>query len=151
MWIKPVQDLNLNRRSISGLEPERPVTRYSSIFFNFGATWKWMFNATGRTFYAREKSRYPFYRRLAKPRGPSWRVRKMLLSAGFDPRTFQLLASRYTYYVLRPLYLRAIRKQSARDFSSTTLNLLWNPPCLLSGVPGAIPPGLELPELEHDL
>ena len=37
IWIKPVQDLNLNRRSISGLEPERHVTRYTSILF---LTWE---------------------------------------------------------------------------------------------------------------
>jgi len=34
-WIKLVQGLNLNRRSISGVEPERPVTKnYSDTVFD---------------------------------------------------------------------------------------------------------------------
>ena len=42
------------------------------------------------------KSRYPLYRRLGGPQGRSERVRKISPSPGFDPRTVQSVASRYT-------------------------------------------------------
>ena len=35
------------------------------------------------------KTRYPLYRRLGGPQGRSGRVRKILPSPGFDPRTVQ--------------------------------------------------------------
>jgi hypothetical protein len=42
------------------------------------------------------KTRHPMYRRLGGPQGPSGRVRKISPSPGFDPRTVQPLASRYS-------------------------------------------------------
>ena len=42
------------------------------------------------------KSRYPLYRRMGGPQGRSARMRKILPPPGFDPRTVQPLASRYT-------------------------------------------------------
>ena len=42
------------------------------------------------------KTRYPLYRRLGGPQGRSERVRKISPLPGFDPRTVQLVASRYT-------------------------------------------------------
>jgi hypothetical protein len=42
------------------------------------------------------KTRYPLYRRLGGPQGRSGRVRKVSPPPGFDPRTVQLLVSRYT-------------------------------------------------------
>ena len=44
------------------------------------------------------KTRYPLYRRLGGPQGRSGRVRKISPSPGFDPRTIQPGASRYTDY-----------------------------------------------------
>jgi hypothetical protein len=41
------------------------------------------------------KSRYPFYRRLGGPQGRSGRVRHILAPLGFDPRTVQLVESRF--------------------------------------------------------
>jgi len=38
---------------------------------------------------------YPLYRRLGGPKGRSARVRKIPSALGFDPRTFQAVASRY--------------------------------------------------------
>jgi hypothetical protein len=46
-----------------------------------------------------KKTRYPQYRRLGEPQGQSGRVRKISHPLGFDPRTFQPVASRYTDYV----------------------------------------------------
>jgi hypothetical protein len=45
-------------------------------------------------------TRYPLYRRLGRPQGWSGRVLKILTPLGFDPRTVQLVASRYTNYAI---------------------------------------------------
>ena len=42
------------------------------------------------------KTRYPLYRRLGGPQGRSGQVRKISRPPGFDPRTVQPVASRYT-------------------------------------------------------
>jgi hypothetical protein len=42
------------------------------------------------------KTRSPLYRRLGGLQGRSAQVRKISHQPGFDPRTFQPLASRYT-------------------------------------------------------
>jgi hypothetical protein len=42
------------------------------------------------------KTRYPLYRRLGGPQSRSGQVRKILPPPGFDPRTVQPIASRYT-------------------------------------------------------
>ena len=42
------------------------------------------------------KTRYPLYRRLGRPQGRSGQVRKISPPPGFDPRTVQPVASRYT-------------------------------------------------------
>ena len=42
------------------------------------------------------KTRYPLYRRLGEPQGRSGRMWKISPPPGFDPRTVQPLASRYT-------------------------------------------------------
>ena len=43
-----------------------------------------------------KETRYPLYRRLGGPQGRSGRVRKISPLPGFDPRTVQPVASRYT-------------------------------------------------------
>ena len=48
------------------------------------------------------KTRYPLYRRLGGPQGRSGQVRKTSPPPGFDPRTVQPVASRYTDYATRP-------------------------------------------------
>ena len=47
------------------------------------------------------KTRYPLYRRLGGPQGRSGQVRKISPPPGFDPRTVQPVASRYTDYATR--------------------------------------------------
>jgi len=42
------------------------------------------------------KTRYPLYWRLGGPQGRPGRVQKILPQPGFDPRTVQPVASRYT-------------------------------------------------------
>ena len=46
------------------------------------------------------KTRYPLYRRLGGPQGRSGRVQKILPIPGFDPRTVQHVASRYTDWAI---------------------------------------------------
>ena len=45
------------------------------------------------------KTRYPLYRRLGGPQGPSGRVQKISPLPGFDPRTAQPVASHYKIQV----------------------------------------------------
>jgi hypothetical protein len=47
-----------------------------------------------------KETRYPLYRRLGGPQGQSGRVRKILPPTGIDPRTVQIVASRYTDYAI---------------------------------------------------
>jgi hypothetical protein len=42
------------------------------------------------------KNRYPLYRRMGGPQGPSGQVRKISSPPGFDPRTVQPVAVRDT-------------------------------------------------------
>ena len=51
------------------------------------------------------KTRYPLYRRLGGPKGRSGQVRKISSPPGFDSRTVQPVASRYTHYATRPTLL----------------------------------------------
>jgi hypothetical protein len=46
------------------------------------------------------KTRYPLYRRLSGPPGRCGQVREISPSPGFDPRTVQPVASRYTYWAM---------------------------------------------------
>jgi hypothetical protein len=52
-------------------------------------------------------TRYALYRRLGRPQGRSGRVLKILPPQEFDPRTVQLVASRYTDYAIpaHPVYM----------------------------------------------
>ena len=49
------------------------------------------------------KTRYPLYRRLGGPQGRCGQVRKISPPPGFDPRTVQTVASRYTDWATRPI------------------------------------------------
>ena len=46
------------------------------------------------------KTCYPFYRRLGEPQGRSGQVLKISPQPGFDPRTVQPVASRYTDWTI---------------------------------------------------
>jgi len=47
-----------------------------------------------------KETRYPLYRRQGGPHGRSGRVRKISPPPGFDPRTLQPVASRYTDWAI---------------------------------------------------
>ena len=46
------------------------------------------------------KTQYPLHRRLGEPQRRSGQVRKISPQMGFDPRTVQPVASRYTDYAI---------------------------------------------------
>jgi len=48
------------------------------------------------------KTRYPLYGRLGRPQGRSGRMRKISPPPGFDRRTVQPVASRYTDWAIPP-------------------------------------------------
>ena len=54
------------------------------------------------------KTQYPLYRRLGGPQGWSGQVRKISPPPGFDPRTVQPIASRYTDYATWPTFLKLV-------------------------------------------
>jgi hypothetical protein len=55
------------------------------------------------------KNRYPLYRRLGGPQRRSGRVRKISSAPGFDLRTVQLVASRYTVYAIpAAIYIQCV-------------------------------------------
>jgi hypothetical protein len=56
----------------------------------------WVVNAMPRRLYPRDKILYPLYRRPGWPQGQSGRLRKISPLLGFDLRTVQPVASRYT-------------------------------------------------------
>jgi len=56
------------------------------------------------------KSRYPLYRRMAGPQGPTGRVGKSSHTPAFDPRTFQPLARRYTDCAFPALLFHGYRR-----------------------------------------
>ena len=75
--------------------PREGIEVYSYSFFNLGARWRWMVNTTSRPLYLRERPGTNCIGGWA-PQGPSGEVRKISPPSGFDPRTLQPVASRYT-------------------------------------------------------
>ena len=67
-------------------------------FFKLGARWDgWSTPRSGQAILPPgKKPGNPLSMKVGEPHGRSGRVRKISLSQGFDPRTFQAVASRYT-------------------------------------------------------
>ena len=63
---------------------------------------------------------YPLYRRLGGPQGRSGGVRKISPQPGFDPRTFQPVAIRYTDRAIASNTHRHIRHTSHTDTHHNT-------------------------------
>jgi hypothetical protein len=92
------------------------------------------------------KTRYPLYRRLCGPQDRSGQVRKISPPPGFDPRTFQPVASHYTTELSGPTCLCPNRNSKPRfkfargkdpacvpplnysnETSANSLEMLWKP------------------------
>ena len=82
---------------ITGHEGQEGVYKYSSTLFLTSAIDGdgWSTPRSGR-FTPGKETGYPLYRRLGGPQVRSGWVRKISSTTGFDPRTVQLVASRYT-------------------------------------------------------
>jgi hypothetical protein len=74
---------------------KKGVEVYIYSFFNLGAKWWWLINATSLHLYPKGKNRNPLYRRLGGPQGRSGRLREISHGPGFDPRIVQPVASCY--------------------------------------------------------
>ena len=93
----------------------------------------------------RGKSWYPLYRRLGGPQGRSGQVRKISPPPGFDPRTVQPVASRYTNYATRPTIFHIYTSNLHEDQESVwgTRWCSWLKHCTKSRkIAGSIPDGV---------
>jgi hypothetical protein len=94
---------------ITGHESPEGEQRYSStlsltLALDGGG---WSTPRPGR-FTPGKETRYQLYRRLGGPQGRSGRVLIISPPPGFDPRTVQLVASRYTYWAIGAPYTRIL-------------------------------------------
>ena len=79
----------------TGHEGPEGEQRYSPLSLTAALDWgRWSTPRPGR--FPPGKTRYPLYGRLGGPQGQSGGVRKISRPPGFDPRTVQSVASRYT-------------------------------------------------------
>ena len=62
----------------------------------------WGVSVTPRSLFTPGKTRYSLYRRPGGPQGRSGQVQKISPPQGFDPRTIQPIASRYTDWATQP-------------------------------------------------
>jgi len=77
----------------------RVVVQLYSLF-NLGARWGCVVNLTSRPL--SKSTRYQLYRRLGGPQGLTGWVRTILPQPGFDPRTVQPVACRYSDWATGP-------------------------------------------------
>ena len=73
------------------------------------------------------KTRYPLYRRLGGPLGRSGQVRKISPPMGFDPRTVQPVASRYTDWATGPTTAKCEHSLYGANLCHNYGNHLWTP------------------------
>jgi len=89
-------------RLCTGLTANSGSRGIALLFYYHGTRREWGVSVTPQPPLTPGKNRYPLYRRLGGSQGRSGHVRKISLPQGFDPRTVQLVASRYTDYATRP-------------------------------------------------
>ena len=116
-------------------------------FFNLGARWGGCSTSRFDRFIPGKETRYPLYRRLGRPQDRSGRVRKISPPPGFDPRTIQPVASRYTDYAIPTHELQT------KVYKSTTLEKKLDDICTIrrrwdSKFPDTLP---QCPWLRHVL
>ena len=111
-------------------------TRCIDLLFNFGAISGWMVNSTPQQPLPPGMTRYSLYKRPGGSPGPVWTGAENLALTGFDPRTVQPVASRYTNYAVAAqnfypycLYLLTdmdtIRYARSASNSVEELSVLW--------------------------
>jgi len=80
-----------------------------------------------------EKIRYPLHRRLVGPHGWSGQVWKMSPLPGFDPRTIQPVANRYTNWATQPtiyIYIYIYSTQPFRKYLYSLSITQTRSPCI---------------------
>jgi hypothetical protein len=87
------------RTSHEGPEEEKRYSSTLSLTWTLARRGGWWTPRPGR-FTPRKETRYPVYRRLSGPQGRCGRVRKISPPPGFDTRTVQPVASRYTDWAI---------------------------------------------------
>jgi len=83
-----------------------------------------MLNATSRRFTPWKETRCPLFRRLGGPQGRSGLVRKISSPPGFDPRTVQTVASRYTDWAI-PVHKRFKKAKYSSSSVFAFLRFVW--------------------------
>jgi hypothetical protein len=81
---------------------QREVEVWLYSFFNLGARWGWVVNATLRPLYPRERPGTHFIGRWVGPTAGINGWAKFLSQPGFTPQTIQAVASSFTIYAAHP-------------------------------------------------
>ena len=81
---------------------------------------RWLTPHPGRSD-SEKDTRYPLYKRLGGSQGRSGQVQKISLPPGFDQRTVQSVASRYTDWAI-PAHTK-FNKNPLQDFGDTKPNM----------------------------
>jgi len=89
-------------RLCTGCTAHRGSRDIALLFLDHGNRRGWAVSVTPSRSLRQGKTLYPLYRRLGGPQGRSGQVRKISPPMGFDPRTVQPVASRYTDWATRP-------------------------------------------------
>ena len=93
-------------RLCTGRTAHRGRRGIALLYLDYGTRRGWGVRSRPGRSLPPEKTRYPLYRRLGGPQGRSGQVRKISPPLGFDPRTVQPVASRYTDNATRSTMLR---------------------------------------------
>jgi len=107
MWKRPIKMVKVKvtllqaLRLCTGRTAHRGSRGIAILFHDHGTRRGWGVSFTCRPFLPPGKTRYPLYRRVGEPQGRSGQVRKISPPPGFNPRTVQPVASRYTDYATR--------------------------------------------------
>jgi len=97
-------------RLCTGRTAQRGSRGIALLFHDHGTRKGWRVSVTPRPLFTPGKTWYPlYYRRLGGPQGRSGQVRKISHPPGFDHRTVQFVASRYTDYATRPTNTKIYR------------------------------------------
>ena len=83
--------------------------RVSLLFFNLDVRWGWVVNAAPRPLGSRERDPVPLVQEAGWDPGPVSTGAENLAPPGFDPRTVQPVASRYTDCAIRVPIVMYIR------------------------------------------
>jgi hypothetical protein len=76
-------------------------TGIALLFLDYGTRWGWGVSVTPRSLFTPGKDPVPIVQEAGWATGPVWRGTENLVPPGFDPRTVQPLASRYTDWATR--------------------------------------------------